>query len=547
MPENYMTSAIRTDLNEWKDLEKHFEGVKNLHLRDLFESDDDRAERFTLEACGLCLDYSKNLITGRTMELLLDLARACDLENERERMFSGERINHTENRPVLHVALRNLSGDPILVDGSDVMPGVSAVLESMKEISGKIRAGKWVGFSGQPVRNIINIGIGGSDLGPVMVTEALKYYSQRDLTVRFVSNIDGTHIQEALRGLDPEETLFIVASKTFTTQETMTNAATAREWLLEKLHSKAAVARHFIALSTNAEAVRDFGISTDNMLEFWDWVGGRYSLTSAIGLSIMISIGYDNFMKLLRGFHQMDTHFRTAPIHENMPVILALLGVWYNNFFHADTHAILPYDQYLHRFPAYFQQGDMESNGKSVDRAGRPVSYQTGPVIWGEPGTNGQHAFYQLIHQGTKLIPADFIGFARSLNETGDHHNKLMANLFAQTEALAFGKSPEAVRAEGVKEDLVPFKVFSGNRPTNTILAPELDPVVLGSLIALYEHKIFTQGIIWNVNSFDQWGVELGKALASRILPELDSSFSGELKHDSSTNSLISYYRNHRK
>jgi glucose-6-phosphate isomerase len=490
----------------------------------------------------LFCDFSKNRITEKTLDLLIDLARACGLEAERERMFRGEAINETEGRAVLHTALSNLRGGPVFVDGVDVMPSVFSGLEKMRQFTEKVRSGEWKGLTGKPIENIVNIGIGGSDLGPVMVTEALKHYSRRDLRLFFVSNVDGTHISEVLRQIDPDRSLFIVASKTFTTQETMTNALTARDWFVSKSGSRD-VSRHFVALSTNRDEVVRFGIDPENMFVFWDWVGGRYSLTSAIGLSIMLSIGHDNFMELLRGFHEMDLHFRTAPDRENIPLVLGLLGVWYNNFFNAQTHEILPYDQYLHRFPAYFQQGDMESNGKGIDRSGRKVAYQTGPVIWGEPGTNGQHAFFQLIHQGTRIVPADFIGFARSLNPLGDHHHKLMANFFAQTRALAFGKTEEEVRAEGVAEGLIMHRTFPGNRPTTTIMAERLTPAVLGRLIALYEHKIFTQGVIWNIYSFDQWGVELGKALAGEILPRLHSTESPVDGQDSSTKGLIQYYR----
>jgi glucose-6-phosphate isomerase len=457
-------------------------------------------------------------------------------------MFSGKKINETEKRPVLHIALRNRSNTPILVDRRDVMPGVNAVLEKMSGFADLVRSGRWLGFTGKPIRNIVNIGIGGSDLGPVMAVEALKPYSQRNLTVRFVSNVDGTHIVEATRDLDAAETLFIVASKTFTTQETMTNAETAKAWLLEKLGDPVAVARHFVAVSTAAEEVKAFGINPDNMFGFWDWVGGRYSLTSAIGLPLMIAIGPENFIRMLDGYHEMDRHFATAPFERNAPVILALLGIWHGNFFGAQSTALLPYDQYLSRFAAYFQQGDMESNGKRVTKNGKPVAYETGPVVWGEPGTNGQHAFYQLIHQGTKLIPCDFIGFCRSHNPVGDHHAKLMSNFFAQTEALAFGKTAEECRAEGVPEKLVPHKTFPGNRPTNTLLAEQLTPETFGQLVALYEHKIFTQGVIWNIFSFDQWGVQLGKVLANRILPELKNPET-PLTHDSSTNELIRRFR----
>ncbi len=529
----------------WENLRRHYEKVAAVHLSDQFDKDSGRGARFQATAAGLELDYSKNRIDEETMELLVGLATACELPAEIERMFAGEAINVTEGRPVLHTALRNRSNTAVMVDGRDVMGDVNGVLARMADFSSAVRSGAWLGFSGKRIRNIVNIGIGGSDLGPVMVYESLKSYSQRELTVRFVSNVDATHFVEAVRDLDPEETLFIVASKTFTTQETMTNASSAREWLLASLDDPAAVARHFVALSTNTEKVAEFGIDTANMFEFWDWVGGRYSVCSAIGLPVMIAIGPDRFMEFLAGFHSMDRHFATAPLEENMPVILGLLGVWYNNFFGAQSQAILPYDQYMHRFAAYLQQLDMESNGKSVTRDGQAVEGETGSIIWGEPGTNGQHAFYQLIHQGTKLIPADFIGFYRSHNPVGDHHDKLMANFYAQTEALAFGKTEKEVRAEGVADDLVPFKVFEGNRPTNTLMADELTPSVLGSLIALYEHKVFVQGVIWDVYSFDQWGVELGKKLAGAILGELTTDVA--LSHDSSTNALIEKYRQKRQ
>ena len=528
---------------EWKALKAHAAEIKPKHLRDLFAQDPERGKRLVLEACGLYLDYAKNRVTGDTLRLLTDLARACRVKEAAQAMFSGEKINVTENRAVLHIALRNRSNTPILVDRKDVMPEVNAVLEKMSGFARKVRSGEWRGHTGLPIRNIVNIGIGGSDLGPVMAYEALKPYADRRLTLRFVSNVDATHFAECTRDLNPAETLFIVASKTFTTQETMTNAETARAWCLAALKEPAAVAKHFVAVSTAAKEVSAFGVDTANMFGFWDWVGGRYSLTSAIGLPLMIAIGPERFMELLEGFHAMDRHFLEAPLEANMPVLLALLGVWYNNFFGAETHAILPYDQYLSRFPAYFQQGDMESNGKSVDKQGRPVAWQTGPVIWGEPGTNGQHAFYQLIHQGTKLIPCDFIGFCKSQNPIGDHHDKFMANFLAQPEALAFGKTEAEVVAEGTAKKLVPFKVFDGNRPTNTILAERLTPALLGALIALYEHKIFVQGVIWNVYSFDQWGVQLGKVLANRILPELGGNANAPLAHDSSTNELIRRYR----
>lgn len=527
----------------WSALEVHRRSIAPFNLRNAFKADPARAETFTMEQGDLFLDYSKNLVTGETLTLLRQLAAEAPLAAMRKAMANGEKINFTEDRAVLHIALRNRSNRPILVDGKDVMPEVNAVLERMRIFSRKVRAGEWRGYTGKRIRTVVNIGIGGSDLGPVMAYEALKPFCDRAIQVRFISNVDGTHLAETVRDLNAEETLFIVASKTFTTQETMTNAESAKKWLLDSLKAEKSVASHFVALSTNAAKVSDFGIDTANMFGFWDWVGGRYSLCSAIGLPLMIAIGPEAFDDLLDGAHQMDRHFFEAPLESNMPVLLALLGIWYNNFLGADTHAILPYDQYLHRFAAYFQQGDMESNGKSVDNQGEKIAYQTGPVIWGEPGTNGQHSFYQLIHQGTKLIPCDFIGFAISHNPIGDHHDKLMANFFAQTSALAFGKTADEVRAEGVPENLVPFKVFEGNHPTNTIMARKLTPGVLGQLIALYEHKIFTQGVIWNINSFDQWGVELGKVLAQRILPDLAGSSSGELKHDASTNSLIRRYR----
>lgn len=532
-----------TEMAEWKTLEKHYVEIKDFHLRSLFEDDPDRGRRLSLEAAGLYLDYSKNRVTDRTLEKLMALARACNLREAMDAMFSGKPINETENRPVLHIALRNRSGSPIHVGGVDIMPQVNAVLDRMATFARKIRSGEWHGHTGQCIRNVINLGIGGSDLGPAMAYEALKPYSDRGLTVRFVSNVDSTHFVEQTLGMNPAETLFIVASKTFTTQETMTNANTAREWVLAALKNDSAIAKHFVAVSTNVEEVEKFGIDRSNMFEFWEWVGGRYSLCSAIGLSLMIAIGPENFASMLEGFHEMDNHFARESFDRNMPVILGLLGIWYNNFFGAETHVILPYDQYLHRFAAYLQQLDMESNGKSIDKQGRRVAYQTGPVIWGEPGTNGQHAFYQLIHQGTKLIPADFIGFCQSQNPIGDHHDKLMANLFAQTEALAFGKSVEEVKAEGAPERLIAHKTFEGNKPTNTIMAEKLDPRTFGALIALYEHKVFVQGVTWNIYSFDQWGVELGKVLARKILPELIAEGEPKLEHDSSTSELIRRYR----
>jgi len=527
----------------WGQLENHRRAMLSFDLRTSFASDPERVKKFSRQVADLYLDFSKNLITDDTLRLLLDLAGQSPLVDQQKKMFSGDKINFTENRSVLHVALRNRSNTPILVDGKDVMPEVNAVLEKMRAFSRRVRSGDWKGYTGKRIRSIVNIGIGGSDLGPVMAYEALKPYCDRSLKVHFVSNVDGSHLAETVRGLDPEETLFIVASKTFTTQETMTNAESAKGWLLSTIKHPAAVASHFVALSTNAAKVSAFGIDTANMFEFWDWVGGRYSLCSAIGLPVMLAIGPENFDAMLDGAHAMDRHFLEAPLHENLPVLLALLGIWYNNFLGAESHAILPYDQYMHRFAAYFQQGDMESNGKSVDNQGDAISYQTGPIIWGEPGTNGQHSFYQLIHQGTKLIPCDFIGFAKSHNPIGDHHAKLMANFFAQTEALAFGKTADEVKAEGVPANLVPFKVFAGNHPTNTIMAQSLTPSVLGQLIALYEQKIFVQGVIWNINSYDQWGVELGKALAQRILPELTTAAETPLHHDASTNDLIRRFR----
>ncbi|OHB71573.1 MAG: glucose-6-phosphate isomerase [Planctomycetes bacterium RBG_13_63_9] len=547
-----------TDRPQWQDLQQHHRQMASVHLRELFGDDPARAATMSIEDCGLLLDYSKNRVTAETMRELVVLAASVGLREAMERMFTGERINTTEGRAVLHTALRNRSGDPVLVDGKDVMPGVRAMLVKMAVFSNQIRSGRWTGHTGKPIRNIINIGIGGSDLGPAMAYEALKPYSDRRLTMRFVSNVDGTHLAECIRDLDPAETLFIVASKTFTTEETMTNARSAREWLLEQFgdrsladdptsaRAKEMVARHFVALSTNGPEVAEFGIDAQSsMFEFWDWVGGRYSLPSAIGLSLMIAIGPESFGRLLDGYYAMDQHFRRTPLERNMPVVLALLGIWYNNFFGAASHAILAYDQYLSRFAAYLQQGDMESNGKSVTLDGQRVEWQTGPIIWGEPGTNGQHAFYQLLHQGTKLIACDFIGFARTHNPLPGHHGKLMANFFAQTEALAFGKTAEEVRAEGVPEELVAHKTFEGNRPTNTIMAEILDPETLGKLIALYEHKIFVQGVIWGINSFDQMGVELGKVLAKRILPELESETEPELEHDGSTNRLIEWFRTH--
>jgi glucose-6-phosphate isomerase len=524
-------------------LQSHYETVRNLHLRQLFADDPQRAEKFSTEQLGIFLDYSKNRVTAETMPLLLKLADESGLRGRIDAMFRGDKINVTENRAVLHVALRAPRGASITVDGQNVVPEVHAVLDRMANFADSIRSGTWLGYTGKKIRNIVNIGIGGSDLGPVMAYEALRHYSQRDLTVRFVSNIDGTDIAEATHDLDPAETLFIISSKTFTTLETLTNARTARDWCLRTLKDEKAVARHFVAVSTNAKEVAKFGIDTANMFEFWDWVGGRYSYDSAIGLSLMVGIGPDNFRQMLAGFHAMDEHFRTAPFEKNLPVLLGLIGVWYNNFFGAETVAILPYDHYLGRLSAYLQQLDMESNGKSVDLDGNRIAYQTGPIVWGTPGTNGQHAYYQLIHQGTKLIPCDFIGFCHTLNPLGNHHDLLMANFFAQTEALAFGKTAEQVKADGVSGPLVTHRTFEGNHPTNTLLLEKLTPETLGKLIALYEHKVFVQGTIWKINSFDQWGVELGKVLAQRIVPELESPTEPNLQHDSSTNALIRRYR----
>ena len=531
-------------LPAWKALAEHSKEIRKLHLRELFANDSTRGEKLVAEGAGLFLDYSKNRVTDTTLKLLQQLAEECDLRGRIDAMFRGEKINTTEKRAVLHVALRAPKNATILVDGKNVVPAVHDVLDKMATFSNRIRSGEWVGHTGKRIRNIINIGIGGSDLGPVMAYEALRHYTDRSLTFRFVSNIDGTDFVEATRDLDPAETLFIVSSKTFTTLETMTNAQTARDWLLKGLGGdKAAVARHFVAVSTNAEKVSAFGIDTDNMFGFWDWVGGRYSMDSAIGLSTMLAIGPDNFRSMLDGFHQMDEHFRTAPFDQNLPILLGLLTVWYTDFFDAQTVAVLPYEQYLKRFPAYLQQLTMESNGKHVTLDGKQVNYDTGPIYWGEPGTNGQHSFYQLIHQGTRLIPCDFIAFGHALTPLGQHHDMLLSNVFAQAEALAFGKTAEQVRAEGTRKGLVPHRVFEGNRPSNVILADRLTPEALGKLVALYEHSVFTQGAIWNINSFDQWGVELGKALAQRIIPELEASSEPELKHDSSTNNLIRRYR----
>ncbi|MEI8313857.1 MAG: glucose-6-phosphate isomerase [Verrucomicrobiota bacterium] len=527
----------------WQALTAHYRQVQDLHLRQLFAGDPKRGERLTVEADGLYLDYSKNRVTDETIRLLVALAEDCKLRDRIGAMFRGDKINLTENRAVLHTALRAPRTASIIVDGKNVVPEVHAVLDRMAVFADRVRAGKWLGHTGKQIRNIVNIGIGGSDLGPVMAYEALRHYSQRDLTFRFVANVDGTDFVEATRDLSADETLFIVSSKTFTTQETMTNAHSARQWLLAALRDEQAVGKHFVAVSTNAKEVSQFGIDTANMFGFWDWVGGRYSLDSAIGLSTMIAIGPNNFRELLAGFHTMDEHYRTAPFGQNIPALMGLLGVWYTNFFNAETMAVLPYDQYLKRFPAYLQQLTMESNGKSVTLDGTSVDYQTGAIYWGEPGTNGQHSFYQLIHQGTKLIPCDFIGFAKSLNPTDAHHDLLMANLFAQSEALAFGKTAEQVKADGVPDWFVPHRTFVGNRPSNTLLIERLTPTVLGKLVALYEHVVFTQGVIWNVGSFDQWGVELGKVLAKQIVPELQAAGDSALSHDSSTNALIRRYR----
>jgi glucose-6-phosphate isomerase len=539
-----MSSPATVKRQSWKALESHHQEVAKRHLRELFAEDPQRGERMALEAVGLYFDYSKNRITDETLKLLFRLAEESGLPSRIDAMFSGEKINRTENRAVLHTALRAPRDASIVVDGENVVPKIHAVLDKMAHFSDRVRNGEWTGYTGKRIRNVVNIGIGGSDLGPVMAYEALRSYTDRSMTFRFVSNVDGTDFAEAVRDLDTAETLFIVSSKTFTTLETMTNAHSARAWSLAGLGGdEASVAKHFVAVSTNAKEVSKFGIDTANMFEFWDWVGGRYSMDSAIGLSTMIAIGPSNFNDLLSGFHQMDEHFRTAPLERNLPVLMGLLSVWYNNFFGSQTVAVLPYEQYLKRFPAYLQQLTMESNGKHVTLDGTEVSYQTGPIYWGEPGTNGQHSFYQLIHQGTKLIPCDFIAFAKSLNPLGRHHDMLLANVFAQTEALAFGKSAEQVKAEGTPDWLVPHRVFEGNRPSNTILADKLTPETLGKLVALYEHSVFTQGVIWNIDSFDQWGVELGKVLAQRIVPELESDVEPTLNHDSSTNNLIRRYR----
>jgi glucose-6-phosphate isomerase len=530
----------------WNALEEHYDEIHNRRLRDLFADDETRGERLTAEGAGLFLDYSKNRVTDETLQLLVQLAQQSGLAERTEAMFSGERINLSENRSVLHVALRMPKGSSLVVDGVNVVDEVHGVLDRMGAFAERVRSGEWTGHTGKPIRNIVNIGIGGSDLGPVMAYEALRHYSRRDLTFRYVSNVDSTDFVEATRDLDAAETLFIVSSKTFTTLETMTNARSARDWALSALGDESAIAKHFVAVSTNAEKVAEFGIDTHNMFGFWEWVGGRYSMDSAIGLSTMLAVGPDGFADMLAGFHEMDEHFRTTPFERNLPVLMGMLAVWYGDFFGAQTMGVMPYEQYLKRFPAYLQQLTMESNGKHVTLDGAHVDYDTGAIYWGEPGTNGQHSFYQLIHQGTRLIPVDFIGFAQALNPLGDHHDLLMSNVFAQAEALAFGKTEEEVRADGTPDAIVPHRVMEGNRPTNTILAERLTPRILGALVALYEHSVFTQGVVWSIDSFDQWGVELGKALASRIIPELESQDEPELSHDSSTNALIRRYRSMR-
>jgi glucose-6-phosphate isomerase len=537
------SSTALTQRPAWQALETHYREIKDVHLRQLFAADPQRGERLAVDDVGIYFDYSKHRITDETLRLLITLAEECRLRDRIEAMFRGDKINVTEDRAVLHVALRAPRGRSIVVDGEDVVPQVHAVLDRMAEFADQVRSGTWKGHTGKRIRNVVNIGIGGSDLGPVMAYEALKAYSAREMAFRFVSNVDGTDFAEATRDLDPAETLFIISSKTFTTLETMTNAHTARHWSLQALGDEKAIAKHFVAVSTNAKDVKDFGIDTANMFGFWDWVGGRYSMDSAIGLSTMLAIGPDHFRAMLAGFRAMDEHFRTAPFERNLPVLMGLLAIWYNNFFGSQTVAVLPYDQYLKRFPAYLQQLTMESNGKHTTLDGARVDYETGPIFWGEPGTNGQHSFYQLIHQGTKLIPCDFIGFGRTLNPLGNHHDLLMANVFAQTEALAFGKTPEEVKAEGTPDWLVPHRTCEGNRPTSTLLAERLTPETLGKLVALYEHSVFTQGIIWHIDSFDQWGVELGKVLAQRIIPELEDPEEPRLGHDSSTNALIRRYR----
>ena len=533
-----------TSTPQWNALSNHFDEIKDVHLRELFNEDTKRGTSLTLEAVGLYLDYSKNRVSAQTIDLLIDLAKACGLPDRIEAMFKGDKINITEDRAVLHTALRAPRGETILVDGENVVPMVHDVLDKMSAFCDRVRGGDWKGHTGKPIRNVVNIGIGGSDLGPVMAYQALRHFSQRDLTFHFVSNVDATDFAEATVGLDPAETLFIVASKTFTTIETMTNADTARQWLLTGIGGdESAIAKHFVALSTNAEKVAAFGIDTDNMFGFWDWVGGRYSMDSAIGLSTMLAVGPDGFREMLAGFREMDDHFRTSPLDKNLPVLMAVLSVWYANFFEVETTAVLPYDQYLSRFPAYLQQLTMESNGKHVTVDGECVDYETGLIYWGEPGTNGQHSFYQLIHQGTRLIPCDFIAFAKSLNPIGDHQDILIANVLAQSEALAFGKTSEQVKSEGTADWLVPHRVFQGNRPSNTIIAETMSPSMLGKLVALYEHSVFVQSVIWNVDAFDQWGVELGKVLATNIIPELAKDSTADLQHDSSTNNLIEKYR----
>jgi glucose-6-phosphate isomerase len=541
-----MSATTTTELRArpaWAALEQHYEEIRDLHLRDLFAADPKRGERLAAEGAGLYLDYSKNRVTGETIGLLLKLAEQSGLRDRIDAMFRGDRINVSENRSVLHVALRMPKGTSLVVDGEDVVGGVHEVLDRMAAFSDRVRSGEWKGHTGKPIRNVVNVGIGGSDLGPVMAYEALRHYTRRDMTFRFVSNVDSTDFAEATRDLAADETLFVICSKTFTTLETMTNARTARDWALASLGDQAAIARHFVAVSTNAEGVAEFGIDTDNMFGFWDWVGGRYSMDSAIGLSTMLALGPDGFRELLAGFHELDEHFRTTPFARNLPVLMGLLAVWYADFFGAQTMGVMPYSQYLKRFPAYLQQLTMESNGKHVTLDGRAVDFETGAVYWGEPGTNGQHSFYQLIHQGTKLIPVDLIGFGKTLNPIRDHHDILMSNVFAQAEALAFGKTEDDVRAEGTAETIVPHRVFEGNRPTNVILVEKLTPHALGALVALYEHSVFTQGTVWGIDSFDQWGVELGKVLAKRIIPELESETEPELAHDSSTNALIRRYR----
>jgi len=543
-------TAVQTPLTQlpaWKALQAHYEIIRNRNLRELFQSDPDRGNKLALEAEGIYFDYSKHRVTDETLQLLLQLAEQSGLRERINAMFSGDKINITEQRAVLHTALRAPRDAKILVDGENVVPGVHEVLDRMADFSNRVRSGQWKGFTGKRIRNVINIGIGGSDLGPVMAYEALRHYSQRDMAFRFVSNVDGTDFAEATHDLDPEETLFIVSSKTFTTLETMTNAQTAREWSLQSMKDEKAVAKHFVAVSTNAKEVSKFGIDTANMFGFWDWVGGRYSMDSAIGLSTMLAIGPENFRQMLAGFHAMDEHYRTAPFEKNLPALMGLLTVWYADFFGAETVAVLPYDQYLKRFPAYLQQLTMESNGKHVTLSGERVQYETGPIFWGEPGTNGQHSFYQLIHQGTRLIPCDFIGFAKTLNPLGNHHDLLMANVFAQGEALAFGKTAEDVKAEGTPDWLMPHRVFEGNRPSSTFLLQELTPETLGKLVAMYEHSVFTQGVIWQIDSFDQWGVELGKVLAKKIIGELGGAGPAAGSHDSSTTTLIERYRRHRR